>query len=213
MKKIPPLVIGLLGGIGSGKTATARWLERRHGATILSADHWGHEALRQPAILRAVRRRWPGVVTAGRSPAVDRPRLAALVFSRPTELRTLNALVHPWIRRALQKELRAAVARGKRLFVLDAAILVEMGLSGLCRLLVFVDAPAPLRARRVARDRGWSLAEWRRREKSQWPLARKKALAHFILFNRGTPRELSGNLERWWAFLAATREKTIAPKA
>src|SRR4051812_21976746 len=96
------LVIALVGGIGSGKSAVAAELARR-GAVVISGDAAGHEALRQPEVKAAVLRRWGEQVLDG-SGAVDRKKLAAIVFADPTERKALEQVVHPWIGRRLKEE-------------------------------------------------------------------------------------------------------------
>src|SRR5207302_1443609 len=92
-------VVGLIGGIGSGKSLVAETFRRR-GAKLISGDQLGHEALRQPGILAEVVRRWgPGVLEPDGTPS--RRRLAAIVFKDPKELHALEALVFPWIERRI----------------------------------------------------------------------------------------------------------------
>src|SRR4051794_41100098 len=96
------LVIGLIGGIGSGKSRVAAEFARR-GAKVISGDELGHEALRQPEILDRIVRRW-GRDLLNEKGEVDRRRLGAIVFADVKELRLLEALVHPWIGKRLREE-------------------------------------------------------------------------------------------------------------
>src|SRR5262249_45585671 len=148
-----PLVIGVVGGIGAGKSALTQSLARR-GARVIAGDQLGHEALRQPAIRDRVLSRWPAV--GDERGGVDRKKLGAIVFADPEELRALEALVHPWIKGRIAEEVaRAKSDPGVPLVVLDAAILLEAGWDSACDRIVFVDAPRERRLARLA-GRGWA---------------------------------------------------------
>src|SRR2546423_4154406 len=119
-------VIGLLGGIGSGKSAVARLLAEA-GAVILSGDALGHEALRQPDLKARIVERFGQGILADHG-EVLRKKLGGIVFASSEEREALEAIVHPWITRRLRQEL--AVLRADtpvRLVVVAAAILIEAG--------------------------------------------------------------------------------------
>lgn len=174
-------VVGLLGGVGSGKSAVAA-LFRKRGARVVDADRIAHRVLQVPAVRRKLISWWgPGIVRRGR---VDRGEIARRAFASPAETSRLNALVHPRIRREVRREIAAARRKGG-LVILEAALLLETGTDAACDVLVYVDAPAAARRSRVEKARGWSGAEWRRRERAQWPLARKRAKARYVVDNGG----------------------------
>ncbi len=186
--------IGVLGGIGSGKSRVAAELARR-GGTLISADELGHEALRQPAIREQLTRRW-GSQVLNEQGEVDRRVLAGIVFQDPEELRALQAVVFPWIDRRIHEQLRAAAADpGCRFVVLDAAIMLETGWDRVCHWLVFVEAPLELRRERLARQRGWKTEDLERRERVQLPLEEKRRRADFVITNAGTPAELEQQVQ------------------
>src|SRR5579884_1022824 len=101
-------VIGLVGGIGSGKSAAAAAFARRGGRLIVG-DDVGHLALRQPDIREAVVRRW-GKELLGDDGEIVRRRLGAIVFADAGERRALEEIVHPWIRRRIEEEIARAQA-------------------------------------------------------------------------------------------------------
>ena len=193
-------VIGLIGGIGSGKSRVAELLARR-GARVLSGDQAGHEALRQPEVKARVVERWgPGVLDEHGE--VDRRRLAARVFADPAERRALEAIAWPWIGRRLREQVEAARADpAVRLILLDAAVLLEAGWDGVCDRLVYVDAPRDVRLRRLAEQRGWSAKEVTAREEAQLPLTEKARRADDVLDNSGPPealaRQVDELLQKW----------------
>jgi dephospho-CoA kinase len=183
-----PLVVGVLGGIGAGKSEVAAALASRSGGRVLVADHVGHEALRQPEIRDALVARFgDSILDRGE---IDRRRLAAVVFADKSDLAYLESLSHPWIRRRLEEEARRARDERIPLLVIDAAVLLEAGWEGVCDRLVFVDAPPEVRLGRLKRDRGWSEEDAQRREAAQLPLTRKRSVADHMIDNSSSHESL-----------------------
>jgi dephospho-CoA kinase len=187
-------VVGLIGGIGSGKSRVSALLAER-GARVLSGDEAGHEALRQPAVRARVVEHWgPGVLDD--RGAVDRRRLAQRVFGDPAELRALEAIVWPWIGQRLREQIAAARAEPEVTFVLlDAAVLLEAGWNEACDWIVYVHAPRAVRLRRLAEQRGWSAKEVAAREQAQLSLTDKARRADFALDNSGPPEALARQVD------------------
>ncbi|HEY1861209.1 MAG TPA: dephospho-CoA kinase [Gemmataceae bacterium] len=195
-----PRVVGLIGGMGSGKSEAAAAFAR-HGALVVSGDRAGHEALRQAAIKEQIFRRW-GRNLLDEKGEVNRKKLAGIVFRDPSERQKLEEIVFPWIERSLQEQIEAAKRNRKvSVIVLDAAILLEAGWSKKCDKLVFVDAPRSLRLRRLAEARGWNEKEVQDREQAQLPLNEKRNRADAVLGNSGSLEELNRQVEelfrRW----------------
>ncbi len=146
-------VLGLTGGIGSGKTAVASRLAARDGVRVVLADDLAKQIMTDDPELRAGLVARFGPETFDTAGALDRARLAARVFGNPGELEALNALVHPAVRRAMQAAIATAQADGVRLFVYEAALLLEAGADALVDHLALVVAPEAARvARAMARD-------------------------------------------------------------
>jgi len=211
-------VVGLIGGIGSGKSYVAGLLSKR-GAVVINADAVGHEVLEEPEIRRQIVARFgPGVmrtVQAGGSEhgLIDRRALGSLVFADRRALHDLERIVHPVMRsrfiEVIERERRRGVAPA---VVLDAAILLEAGWEDLCDRIVFVDASWPVRLSRVARSRGWSAEVLRARDAAQWSCESKKAMAHVVLTN-DDPEGLDGKVDWLFRFLAAGQtEKDSLPE-
>lgn len=198
----PAPVIGLLGGVGSGKSTVARLLAA-HGARVLNADRIARRVLASPPVRAAVRRTWgPGVMRRDGRP--DRAALSRLVFRDPGALRRLNRMIHP---RAIARIRRDAARwrHGRRPVVLDVPLLLETSLGRLCRVMLFVDAPAPARAQRTARTRGWTLREFARRERFQAGLARKRRRADVVIDNGGTRAATARQVAAFWRSLREPR--------
>ena len=181
-------VLGLAGGVGSGKSLVAGLLKKR-GGEILDADVLGHRALDRPEIVRRLVRAWgPGILREG---AVDRAALARAAFQSKTSVQRLNRIVHP----AILGEIRRRLAAARGWTVLDAALLYEVGAEKLCDRVIYVDAPRPLRERRI-RSRRWPAGELVKRERFQWNPAYKKKKADYVIDNTGTPSRTEHQLER-----------------
>jgi len=187
-------VIGLIGGIGSGKSLVASEFARR-GGKVVRGDDLGHEGLRQPELRDRLVERWGREILA-QDGEIDRRKVAAIVFDNPAELRALEALVHPWIGRRFREEVEAAERDPAIKFVvLDAAVMLEAGWDGVCDWLIYVHAPRPERLRRLAEQRGWSPRDVEARERAQWPLAEKASRADFAVDNSGSPAATAEQVE------------------
>ena len=182
-------VIGLLGGIGSGKSRVAETFAR-HGAFVIDADRLGHDALLDPDVRRRIVERW-GAGLLDEQGKIVRRHLGRIVFADDAARRELEAIVHPWIGERVRETIeRAQADAATRFIVLDAPIMLEAGWNGVCDRLVFVETPRPLRLERVARQRGWTQEEVETRERAQLPLDEKAARADHVLDNSGTPEDL-----------------------
>lgn len=194
------MVIGLIGGIGSGKSQVAAAFARR-GGCIIAGDQLGQAALRDPDIRARVAQRW-GADVLDEHGEINRRRLAAIVFADPAELKALEALTHPWIRGRIQADIEAARRDpAVPLIVLDAAIMLEAGWNEVCDRLVYIEAPRGLRLERVARQRGWSEKEVAAREQAQLPLTAKANRADHVIENSATldhlDRQVDDLLHLW----------------
>ena len=182
-------VVGLVGGIGSGKSAVAGWVAQHASVVVLDGDEAGHRALEDPGTRDRVLARFPGAAMDADG-AIDRGALAGLVFGDSDTARAgradLEAILHPMIRQSLQEDIELHRLAGEAdAILLDAAVLFEAGWDDLCDQVVYVDVPEPQRLARVSATRGWDESHYRARQASQWPLARKQAAANSTLDNSG----------------------------
>jgi dephospho-CoA kinase len=190
----PKLVLGLLGGIGSGKSAVAAAFAR-HGARVIDADKLGHDALRDPAVRRRIAERW-GAGLLDENGAVVRSRLAEIVFASDEERKALETIVHPWIGNRIREEIASAQADpAVRFILLDAAIMLEAGWHAMCESLIFVDSPREERLERIARQRGWTPEQVAMRERAQMPLTAKAARADHVVNNSGSLEHLEHQVD------------------
>lgn len=179
--------IGILGGIGSGKSSVVRHVTEFR-LKIIDADKVGHDLLRDPDVVTRLRQTFP-VSVFDADGQVIRPRLAQRVFGESTEhqaaLAQLEQIIHPAIHREIKRQIQA-VSTDVDALILDAAILLETGWADECDYLIYVDTPEALRIERVKNSRNWSAEDLTRRESSQLPLETKKLRADFIVENSGT---------------------------
>lgn len=195
-------IIGLVGGIASGKSLVARRMEAR-GAHLIVADRIGHELLQSDPGVRAqvVGLFGDSVVDIGGR--LDRSKIAAQVFGEQPasrqRLQQLEAILHPAIRLEVERRLAAIRHQEKRaIVVLDAPLLLEAGWSEQCDEVVFVDTPHE-RREFFALQRGWSAAEWEQREARQLPIAEKRRRATVVLDNSGSLEDLELRVDQLMA--------------
>jgi dephospho-CoA kinase len=176
-------VIGLAGGIGSGKSEVARLLAAR-GCYVIDSDAAAREVLQRPEV-RDELVRWWGRGILGTDGSVDRRAVAKIVFADPEERRRLEGLVHPLVRARRGELIEEARRRGAPAAVIDAPLLFEAEVDRECDAVIFVDAPRQERLRRVRESRGWSKEELERREGAQMPLEEKRRRSTYVVENAG----------------------------
>jgi dephospho-CoA kinase len=176
-----PLVLGLLGGIASGKSTLARALQAK-GFLLIDADQIAKDLLKDPHILEALRKHFGPKIFHSEA-QIDRSKLAKLVFTQEKERKFLEKLLHPKVRKRVLEELDRASSKHQAA-VLDAPLLLEGGLYLLCDLRVFVHVSAEERQKRAA-ARGMDLIDWKARETIQASLEEKRKVAHFEITNEG----------------------------
>jgi dephospho-CoA kinase len=178
------LVVGLTGGIASGKTTVARMLKKM-GARIIDADALSREAMVPHA------RCWKQVVESfgeailRSDRTIDRKKLAAQIFSHPAKRMLLNRIVHPWIRKRIQEMItRIAREDPSALVIIDAALLIETGMYKDYDKLVVVAADEGAQLARLVRRNHLSRKDARSRIRAQLPLGRKKKFADYVISNQ-----------------------------
>ncbi len=178
------LVVGLTGGIATGKSTVAS-LFATLGAAVIDADRIAH-ALQEPGTpchRQIVDAFGPGMLDgAGR---IDRGRLGRLVFQDAAARRRLEAIMHPAIRHASEAAIRRAEAAGNTVCIVEGALILESGRRDRFERIIVVVAPEDVQVERLARTRGLSVEEARQRLASQWTSAAKAALADHVIDNGG----------------------------
>lgn len=204
------LLIGLTGGIGSGKSTAAALLAAR-GAVIIDADAITKD-LQQPGteVFEAMVERFgPGIVAEGGE--LDRQALADIVFSDPDALRDLNGIVHPAVGAEIARRMQAE-ADTDHIVVLDVPLLVETGRDDMAAVVV-VDVDPELAVARLVEHRGMREDDVRARMARQASREERLARADEVLDNAGTPEALAAQVAALWERLEDRRDEQVRDAA
>jgi dephospho-CoA kinase len=189
-KRIP--IIGLTGGIGSGKSAVANIL-RDCGCVVADADQLAKAALKSPEVRTRLIERW-GEGVYSEDGEADREAIATIVFEDDQQRSWLESILHPIVEAQRAAQFAAAPA-GTVALVIDAPLLLEANLAQKCDSVIFVEADAKVRLKRLKAARGWTKDELDRREQAQMPLDEKRSMAHHVLKNEGGVDDLARSVE------------------
>jgi dephospho-CoA kinase len=202
------IVVGLTGGIGSGKSTVSNGLVER-GAVLIDADAVTRELQEpgEPVFDAMVARFGPDIVAA--DGVLDRTAVARLVFVDDEALRDLNAIVHPAVRERIQAQL-AGLPPGDHVVVLDIPLLAEGRDGDRVRrypidAVVVVDTPVEVAVARLVQQRGFSDADARARIARQASRVDRVALADVVIDNSGSLEELERQLDRVWRWIGRLR--------
>lgn len=187
----PRGVIGIVGGVGVGKSSVLRILAQDHGAFLIEADAVGHDLMRRGGTIYEKEVACFGREILGEDGEIDRKKLGAIVFSDPEKLSTLNAIAHPAIREEIGRRIRERQANPSALvhiplIVVEAALPEEAGMLEFCDVIWAVTAPRKTRIERLMASRGYT------REKCLEIMANQRseedflALADAVIDNGGT---------------------------
>jgi dephospho-CoA kinase len=196
-------IIGLTGGIGSGKSTVAAMLAAR-GAIVIDADRVAHEvyAPGTKGFDKVVARFGHEVV--GPDGSIDRKALGAVVFGDPEALADLNAIIHPLVRKEVARRLLdAAQRRPDATIVIEAALMTETGWTGGAGALWVVLADPDIALERLVRDREMDEAEARLRIGAQATNEARRKHATLVIENNGTLSQLESAVDRAWRLLDA----------
>ncbi len=194
------LLVGLTGGIGSGKSTVSAMLAER-GAIIIDADAVVRE-LQQPGspVVEAIAARFEGVV--GDHGHLDRSALAAIVFNDPAALADLNGIVHPPLEEEIRRRIDVERATD-HVVVLDLPLLTERPRSDLDATIV-VDVDPEIAVERLAKSRGMDEADARARMANQASREQRVAIATHVLDNSGDVDALESQVDAVWTELRAS---------
>jgi dephospho-CoA kinase len=192
--------VGLIGGVGSGKSSVARRVAALRSVVIVDGDQAGHAVLRDPAVKQQLRQQF-GETIFDASGEVSRLALGRMVFGDSAEQQAAKAalerIVHPRIRHALEEQVHNFQSRSDiDAVLLDAAVLLEAKWNDICDCVAFIDVPVELRLKRVLESRKWDAQEFHRREASQLPIADKRRASDVVIDNSGDLDHAADQLAR-----------------
>lgn len=180
-------IIGLTGGIGTGKTTVANYLANRHQLPILDADIYAREAVQEGSpILNEIFERY-GVAVKLPDGTLNRKHLGEIIFSYPDEKRWLEQQIHPYVRDRILAELDTLVAPT---VVLVIPLLFEAGMTDLVTEIWVVSCPPEQQLHRIMERDRLSPEQAQARINNQLPLPEKVARANIVLDNSSTPEAL-----------------------
>ena len=187
-------IIGIAGGIGSGKSHVAR-LFGELGCLVIDADVLVRLAYQDQQMLASLRSWLPSDVFKPDG-NIDCKALGTHIFSNRYDRLKLESMVHPWVAKKRDQIMAAAVNDAKvKAYIWDTPLLFESGLYQQCDAIVFVDTTESERITRVRESRGWSIEELRKREVLQWPLEKKKEMSNYVLRNSFGPAMIPSTIQ------------------
>ena len=199
-------IIGIAGGIGSGKTFVAK-LFGEFGALVISSDEQVTAAYRDPQV-RQTLRQWWGDEVIRPDGEINRRLIGGKIFADPAERKRLEELLHPRVHAAREDVMsNSADDPSVVAFVWDTPLLFETDLHQECDAVVFVDAPLETRLARVTKTRNWDAGELARRENSQWGLDRKRDFADYVISNTAGADFARGQVQDVLSRILATTKR------
>jgi len=191
-------VIGLTGGIATGKSSVARFFTE-HGITVIDADQLARDAVSpdSPALAQIVSTFGQGVLTNDNT--LDRKRLGEIIFSDSEKRRQLENILHPEIRKRAEEHIARAAAAGQTHVIYMAPLLIEAGATDRVDDIWVVTVRPEIQLQRLMQRDGVSLDQAQRMVASQMPLAEKESYGSVVIDNSGTEAETRTILETVWA--------------
>lgn len=202
-------VIGIAGGIGSGKSTVA-WMLADLGCVVVDSDAEARRALLRPEVIAELVGWWGCGVLDGAG-AVDRRAVARIVFADAGQRARLEGLIHPLIAQSRARQIEEARKAGRAGAVIDAPLLYEAGLEAECDAVIFVDCPFEERLARVRASRGWDERELRQREKAQLPLEEKRRRADYQVVNTGNLQALRPQVAQIFTSITEASKSSDGP--
>lgn len=193
------IVIGLTGGIASGKSTVTALLKEK-GAVIIDADKIAREIMSkgEPAWFEVLNYFGDEILNDDRSD-IDRKKLASIVFSDKAKLEALNNITHPKIIEEIKKQVEEYKKAGKKIIVIDAALLIEAGLDKIVDEVWVIAANEDVQLQRLmAREKDITKDEAVKRIKSQMPLAEKLKFADRVIDNNSNIEETKNQVDKIW---------------
>lgn len=195
-------VIGLTGGIASGKSLVSQMLAER-GALVIDADKVGHEAYQKDGgCYRAVVDAF-GQDVVGADGEIDRKALGAKVFGEPAQRRKLEGIVWPWMKATMAERMAKIRAEGTPVVVLEAAVLIEADWIDITDQVWVVVVPPDLARQRVVERNGLTPEQADARIAAQLTNDERRQHAKVVIENAGTVEDLRAKVDAAWEQLMA----------
>ena len=190
-----PFVVGITGGVGSGKSTAASCL-KKHGAVVVDADEISRTLTKNGSPVIAEISQAFGAQILHADGSLNRSALAALVFSDSKALEKLNAIMHPKIRMEAIRQIEACAI--DQIVVYDMPLLIETDSVALCDVVIVVDLDTKEQIERLVKNRGMSHVEAEARIRNQATREQRNLVATWVLDNSKTTRELEQECASVW---------------
>jgi len=200
------MILGLTGGIATGKSTVSAMLRER-GIPVIDADLIAREVVEpgKPAYEAIVQHFGSDIVLPNGQ--IDRKQLGEIVFSNEAERQKLNAIVHPEVRRLMREQAEQAEREGAPIVFMDIPLLFESKLQHMVDKIVVVYAPASMQLTRMMERDELDEEQAKKRLLAQFPIEQKKQDADYVIDNAGTREETERQVEK----LLATLRAELAP--
>jgi dephospho-CoA kinase len=197
-KRTLVLIIGITGGLGTGKTTVAGELKKK-GCAVLEADLLAKEARKKGTTTYERIVKEFGVEILGPGKNIDRKKLADKAFRNRAGINKLCGIIHPYVCYRIRKTIKDLKKRNfKKPVIIDAPLLIEAGLEKEIDVLIVVRSYVKNQIARSTKGLGITAEHARRRIKAQMPLSKKGKMADFIIDNNGTKAQLNKKVDRLW---------------
>jgi dephospho-CoA kinase len=198
-------IIGILGGIGCGKSTVAQCFTKL-GCRVIDADVIAHQVLDEPDVVEKLTDRW-GLEVLDAAGLADRNRISERVFDSLPELDFLNRLIHPRVLERAEAMINARQGDSDSCgIVVDMPLLVEVGWEKKCDFLVFVDCSEEKRRERIVKNAKIDIEQLKKRENSQISLDKKKQKAHYVISNNSDKSDMAEQIARVFSSITGSSE-------
>jgi dephospho-CoA kinase len=198
-------IIGILGGIGCGKSTVAQCFTKL-GCRVIDADAIAHQVLNEPDVVERLTNRW-GVDVLDAAGVADRGRISERVFDSPEDLNFLNGLVHPRVLERAVAMIDTCQTDSETCgIVVDMPLLLEVGWEKKCDFLVFVDCSDEKRRGRIAKNAKIDIEQLKKRENFQISLDKKKEKAHYVISNNSDKSDMAEQIAQIFSSITGSSE-------
>jgi dephospho-CoA kinase len=195
------MVLGLTGGIATGKSTVSALFQQR-GAVVIDADQVARQVVEpgEEGLARIVRQFGTQVMQPDQR--LDRAALGRIIFKDAAARQKLNQLLHPLIRQAMQQQTRFVLEKNAQTIVLwDTPLLIEGNLLPFVEKVIVVYVPASIQLARLMERDAFSVAEAQNRISAQLPIEEKKRVADWVIDNSGTLAQTERQVDQLWNYL------------
>ncbi|MDP3790091.1 MAG: dephospho-CoA kinase [Candidatus Omnitrophota bacterium] len=206
-KAARPIIIGITGSFATGKSTVAAMFGQ-FGVKVLDADKIAHRLMRQGTKPHKRIVKEFGHKVLARSGAIDRAKLASVVFCDRKPLDKLCGIIHPAVISDIRKSIHSTAKKGSKIpaIVIDAPLLIEAGMHKMLDALIVVTAGPKIQIERAGKKTGMSVAEIKRRIKNQLPLRKKAKIADYIIDNEKSMTDVKKIVKKIWKEIKSGRK-------